>query len=116
MKICHPMHSILNVFHAENRHEFILTLVPIVSYCILQYICSNPHLLFTVFYTYNISVCLCHTVCPANEYVGGVPETCQLCPAKSYSSGGLIRECPCIDGTGRVDENDPSLPCVGESM
>ena len=54
------------------------------------------------------------TVCPVNEYVGGTPEVCQPCPAMSSSPGGVARVCPCMDGTGRVSESDPSIPCVGE--
>ena len=60
----------------------------------------------------NIQHC---TVCTVNEYVGGLPELCQPCPAMSSSPGGVVRVCPCMDGTGRVNESDPSLPCVGES-
>ena len=56
------------------------------------------------------------TVCPANEYVAASPETCQPCPAMSSSSGGVVRVCPCMEGTGRVNESDPSLPCVGEFL
>ena len=59
---------------------------------------------------------LCTTVCPVNEYVGGSPDACQPCPAMSSSPGGVVRVCPCMNGTGRVDESDPSLPCVGESL
>ena len=55
-------------------------------------------------------------MCPVNEYVGGTPEACQSCPAMSSSPGGVVRVCPCMDGTGRVNESDPSLPCVGESL
>ena len=54
-------------------------------------------------------------MCPVNEYVGGTPEACQPCLAMSSSPGGVVRVCPCMDGTGRVNESDPSLPCVGES-
>ena len=54
-------------------------------------------------------------MCPVNKYVGGTPEKCQSCPAMSSSPGGVVRVCPCMDGTGRVSESDPSLPCVGES-
>ena len=54
------------------------------------------------------------TVCPVNEYVEDSPETCQPCPAMSTSPGGVVRVCPCMDGYGRVNESDPSLPCVGE--
>ena len=32
----------------------------------------------------------------------------------SSSPGGVVRVCPCMEGTGRVNESDPSLPCVGE--
>ena len=56
------------------------------------------------------------TVCPANEYVAASPESCQPCPAMSSSPGGVVQVCPCMDGTGRVNESDPSLPCVGESL
>ena len=55
-----------------------------------------------------------YIVCPVNEYVGGSAETCQPCPAMSSSPGGVVRVCPCMDGYGRVNESDPSLPCVGE--
>ena len=55
-------------------------------------------------------------MCPVNEYVGGSPETCQPCPAMSSSPGGVVRVCPCMDGYGRVNESDPSLPCVGELL
>ena len=51
-----------------------------------------------------------------NEYVGGSPDACQPCPAMSSSPGGVVRECTCIDGYGRVDESDLSMPCVGESV
>ena len=61
------------------------------------------------------SIVMQFTVCPFNEYVGGTPENCQPCPAMSSSPGGVVRVCPCMDGTGRVNETDPSLPCVGES-
>ena len=57
-----------------------------------------------------------HPVCSVNEYVGGTPEACQPCPAMSSSPGGVVRVCPCMDGTGRINESDPSLPCVGESL
>ena len=56
------------------------------------------------------------TVCPVNEYVGGIPEACQPCPARSSSPGGVVRVCSCMDSTGRINELDPSLPCVGESL
>ena len=66
-----------------------------------------------------INICLhflqC-TACPNNTYFGGSPDACQPCPAMSSSPGGVVRVCPCMDGTGRVDESDPSLPCVGESV
>ena len=57
----------------------------------------------------------CTAVCPVNDYVGGCPETCQSCPAMSSSPGGVVRVCPCMDGYGRLNDLDPSLPCVGES-
>ena len=63
--------------------------------------------------TFCLQLC---PVCPVNEYVGGTPESCQPCPAMSSSPGGLVQVCPCVDGTGRVTESDPSLPCVGESL
>ena len=62
----------------------------------------------------TVPLCYLCPVCPVNEYVGGTPEACQPCPANSSSPGGVVRVCPCIDGTGRVNESDPSLPCVGE--
>ena len=69
------------------------------------------------FLTDTITSCMqpC-TVCPVNEYVGGIPEACQPCPAMSSSPGGLVQVCPCMDGTGRVNESDLSLPCVGELL
>ena len=65
--------------------------------------------------TLTSSLQLC-PVCPINEYLGRAPESCQPCPAMSSSPGGVVRVCPCMDGTGRVNESDPSLPCVGEYM
>ena len=55
-------------------------------------------------------------MCPVNEYIGGAPEACQPCPARSSSPGGVVRVCSCMDSTGRVNDSDPSLPCVGESL
>ena len=48
--------------------------------------------------------------------MGGSPESCQPCPAMSTSPGGVVRVCPCMDDFGRVDESDPSLSCVSESL
>ena len=81
---------------------------------------SNSHQSFnpvcigiTLVYVLSHSSCV---VCPVNEYVGGSPDACQPCPAMSSSPGGVVRVCTCMDGTGRINESDPSLPCVGESL
>ena len=34
----------------------------------------------------------------------------------SSSPGGVVRVCTCKYDHGRVNESDPSLPCVGESL
>ena len=76
-----------------------------------KYVLRDPYLLIIFLFLHV----LC-TVCPVNEYVGGTPQACQPCPTMSSSPGGVVRVCPCKDGTGRVNESDPSLPCVGELL
>ena len=53
-----------------------------------------------------------------NEYVslGIFPglEICVPCPANSTSSGGNTTMCTCDPGTGRVNDTDVTLPCLGE--
>ena len=48
--------------------------------------------------------------------LGGTPEACLPCPSLSSSQGGMVRVCPCLEGTRRVNDSDPSLPCVGELL
>ena len=55
-------------------------------------------------------------MCPVNEFVGETSDACQPCPAMSSSAGGVVRVCPCTVGYRRVNESDPSLPCVGECV
>ena len=53
-----------------------------------------------------------------NEYaspgnVSGL-EICVPCPANSTSSGGNVTMCVCDPDTGRVNDTDVTLPCLGE--
>ena len=63
---------------------------------------------------------LLHLACPVNEYIDpasppGLP-ICAPCPANSASTGGDATVCMCSAGTGRVDESDVTLPCLGEDL
>ena len=53
-----------------------------------------------------------------NQYIDpanppGLP-ICIACPANSVSAGGDAAMCMCNAGTGRVNESDVTLPCLGE--
>ena len=56
----------------------------------------------------------------ANEYIE--PEilpglkVCVPCPANSTSMGGGATNCSCNPGTGRVNDTDVTLPCLGEYL
>ena len=56
--------------------------------------------------------------CLKNEYAapGNVTglEICAPCPANSTSEGGDATDCTCDLGTGRVNDNDVTQPCLGE--
>ena len=59
-----------------------------------------------------------HVACRANEYIDpssspGLP-ICIPCPLNSVSAGGDAIICSCNDGTGRINESDVTLPCLGE--
>ena len=63
---------------------------------------------------------LLHVACPVNEYIDpasppGLP-ICIPCPANSASAGGNATVCMCSAGTGRVDESDVTLSCLGEYL
>ena len=56
--------------------------------------------------------------CAANHYLdpsspAGLP-ICIPCPSNSVSGGGNAVSCTCNSGTGRVDESDVTLPCLGK--
>ena len=53
-----------------------------------------------------------------NQYINlasppGLPM-CIPCPANSVSAGGDATTCTCNANTGRVNESDVTLPCIGE--
>ena len=54
------------------------------------------------------------TVCEVNEYVHPSSGVCAACPTNSTSAGGTPSMCTCNTGTGRVNEADVTLPCLGE--
>ena len=64
----------------------------------------------------SLLVCLFLVVCRENEYVypGSSPGLCAPCPANSVSGGGTPSLCTCNTGTGRVNDTDVTLPCLGE--
>ena len=53
-------------------------------------------------------------VCEVNEYVHPTSGVCAACPTDSTSAGGTPSMCTCSAGTGRVNEADVTLPCLGE--
>ena len=53
-------------------------------------------------------------VCEVNEYVHPSSGVCAACPTGSTSAGGTPSMCTCNAGTGRVNEADVTLPCLGE--
>ena len=55
-----------------------------------------------------------HAVCEVNEYVDPTSRVCAACPTDSTSAGGTPSMCTCNAGTGRVNETDVTLPCLGE--
>ena len=58
--------------------------------------------------------CTIPAVCEVNEYVHPTSRMCAACPTGSTSAGGTPSMCTCNAGTGRVNETDVTLPCVGE--
>ena len=54
-------------------------------------------------------------VCNVNEYVHPTSGVCAACPTDSTSAGGTPSMCTCNARTGRVNEADVTLPCLGES-
>ena len=55
-----------------------------------------------------------YAVCEVNEYVHPTSGVCTACPTNSTSAGGTPSMCTCNAGTGRVNETDVTLPCLGE--
>ena len=55
-----------------------------------------------------------HAVCRENEYVHPSSGMCTACPSNSVSPGGTLSMCTCIARTGRGNEADVTLPCLGE--
>ena len=55
-------------------------------------------------------------VCEVNEYVHPTSGMCAACPSDSTSAGGTPSMCICNAGTGRVNETDVTLPCLGECL
>ena len=53
-------------------------------------------------------------VCEVNEYVHPSSGVCAACHTGSTSAGGTPSMCTCNSGTGRVNETDVTLPCLGE--
>ena len=53
-------------------------------------------------------------VCAVNEYVNPTSGVCAACPNNSTSAGGTPSMCTCNAGTGRVNETDVTMPCLGE--
>ena len=53
-------------------------------------------------------------MCEVNEYIHPSSGVCAACPTNSTSAGGTPSMCTCNAGTGRVNETDVTLPCLGE--
>ena len=53
-------------------------------------------------------------VCEVNDYVHPTSGVCATCPTNSTSGGGTPSMCTCNAGTGRINETDVTLPCLGE--
>ena len=71
-------------------------------------------------YAANSSLSLRHVGCQMNQYIDlasppGLPM-CIPCPANSASAGGNATTCMCNANTGRVNESDVTLPCIGECI
>ena len=58
--------------------------------------------------------CTIPAVCEVNEYAHPTSGVCAACPTGSTSAGGTPSMCTCNAGTGRVNETDVTLPCLGE--
>ena len=58
--------------------------------------------------------CIIPAVCEVNEYVHPTSGVCAACPTDSTSAGGTPSMCTCNARTGRVNETDVTLPCLGE--
>ena len=58
--------------------------------------------------------CTLLAVCEVNEYIHPTSGMCAACPTDSTSAGGTPSMCTCSAGTGRVNEADVTLPCLGE--
>ena len=58
--------------------------------------------------------CTIPAVCEVNEYVHPTSGVCAACPTDSTSAGGTPSMCTCKAWTGRVNETDVTLPCLGE--
>ena len=56
-------------------------------------------------YGYNLSI-LSRLGLDQKCYLGGTPEACLPCPSLSSSQGGMVRVCPCLEGTRRVNDSD----------
>ena len=64
--------------------------------------------------TGNVDHTCIPAVCEVNEYVHSSSGVCAACPTNSTSAGGTPSMCTCDVGTGRVNETDVTLPCLGE--
>ena len=62
----------------------------------------------------NESHTFLYAVCEVIEYVHPASGVCADCPTNSTSAGGTPSMCTCNAGTGRVNETDVTLPCLGE--
>ena len=64
--------------------------------------------------TINVDHTCIPAVCEVNGYVHPSLGVCTACPTNSTSAGGTPSMCTCNAGTGRVNEADVTLPCLGE--
>lgn len=88
----------------------------ILCWAVMYWECHVIHNHYSMYQQLTICWSALPSVCQVNDYVspGSSPGLCVPCPANSISGGGTPSMCSCNTATGRVNDTDVTLPCLGE--
>ena len=113
-KWSYTLSAYLSLLHFLKTELIETTVQLLMCIPLCQPMCVAWHWLYNITQLLINELHFIHAVCRENEYVHPSSGMCTACPSNSTSPGGKLSMCTCNAGTGRVNESDVTLQCLGE--